>query len=47
MYCGKLVIFGEKGLYLFKSGFIWKGCIRANYCIPAKWLYSGNLAVFG
>ena len=41
MYSGKLVIFGEKGLYLCKSGCIWKGCIRANY------LYSGKVVVFG
>ena len=36
LYSGKVVVFGQKWLYSYKS------C-----CICTKWLYSGKVVVFG
>ena len=40
---GKVVVFGQKLLYLGKSG-----SIQANVVVfGQKWLYSGKMVVFG
>ena len=48
MYSGKVVVVGQSGLYLGKSGCIWASVAVFGQigCIMEKWLYLGKVVEF-